>query len=155
LAIQYHDFDLLIEQTRDGYKARILGSPAGEASVHFNLPFQPADVEDFYSQIGLTRLIESTQMQKMRIFGQELFEAAISGNVRDKFRESLSEANRDQKGLRIRLRLADVPELANMPWEFMYDASQSRFLTLSIETPLVRYLDIPRDIQPLTISPPL
>ncbi len=155
MAIQYHDFDLLIEQTRDGYKARILGSPAGEASVHFNLPFQPADVEDFYSQIGLTRLIESTQMQKMRIFGQELFEAAISGNVRDKFRESLSEANRDQKGLRIRLRLADVPELANMPWEFMYDASQSRFLTLSIETPLVRYLDIPRDIQPLTISPPL
>lgn len=42
-----------------------------------------------------------------------------------------------------------------MPWEFMYDTSLSRFLTLSIETPLVRYLDVPRDIQPLTISPPL
>lgn len=155
LAIQYQDFDLLIEHTHDGFKARILDSPAGEAAVLFKLPFQPAEVENFYAQIGITRLIESTQMQKMRIFGQKLFEAAFSGNVRDKFRESLSVASRNQKGLRIRLRIADVPELANMPWEFMYDESQSRFLTLSIETPLVRYLDIPRDIQPLTITPPL
>ena len=106
-------------------------------------------------QIGHSRLIETSQMQKMRAFGQELFEAAFTGNVRDKFRESLNEVNRNREGLRIRLRIADVPELANMPWEFMYDASLSRFLTLSIETPVVRYLDVPRDIQPLTIRPPL
>ncbi|MGD8402150.1 MAG: CHAT domain-containing protein [Anaerolineales bacterium] len=94
-------------------------------------------------------------MQKMRLFGQELFEATFTGNVRDKFRESLAEANRKHEGLRIRLRISEVPELANMPWEFMYDTGLSRFLTLSIETPLVRYLDVPRDIQPLTIQPPL
>lgn len=155
MTIQYHDFDLLIERTGDGFKARILDSPAGEATVLFNLPFQPEDVENFYAQIGVSRSIESTQMRKMRLFGQDLFEATFAGNVRDKFRESLAEVSNRREGLRIRLRLADVPELANMPWEFMYDTSLSRFLTLSIDTPLVRYLDVPRDIQPLTISPPL
>lgn len=93
MAIQYHDFDLLIEREGEGFKARILDSPAGEATVHFNLPYQPEDVEDFYAQIGVSRSIESAQMQKMRVFGQELFEATIRGNVRDKFRESLAEVS--------------------------------------------------------------
>ena len=155
MPIQYHDFDLLIERQGDGFKARVIDSPAGEATAQITLPFTQTDVENFYIQIGHTRLFETSQMQKMRVFGQELFEATFTGNVRDKFRESLSEVNRKREGLRIRLRLADVPELANMPWEFMYDTSLSRFLALSVETPLVRYLDVPRDIQPLTVHPPL
>jgi hypothetical protein len=155
MPIQYYDFDLLIERTGDGFKARVLDSPAGEATAQFQLPFTQADVENFYTQIGHSRLVESSQMQKMRLFGQDLFEATFTGNVRDKFKQSLAEVNRAQAGLRIRLRLVDVPELVNMPWEFMYDASLSRFLTLSVETPLVRYLDVPREIQPLTVRPPL
>ncbi len=112
-------------------------------------------LKTFLFRSDTTRLIETSQMQKMRAFGQELFEATFTGNVRDKFRESLNEVNRNREGLRIRLRIENVPELANLPWEFLYDTSLSRFLTLSIETPLVRYLDVPRDIQPLTIRPPL
>lgn len=155
MTIRYYDFDLLIEPTGDRFKARVLDSPAGEATVQFKIPFTHTDVENFYTKIGHTRLVESSQMQKMRGFGQQLFDAVITGEVRDKFRESLAEVSSKRNGLRIRLRLADVPELANMPWEFMYDASLNRFLTLSIETPLVRYLDVPRDIQPLTVRPPL
>ncbi len=155
MAIRYYDFDLLIESSGDRFKARVLDSPAGEATVQFKIPFTNTDVENFYTQIGHTRLVESSQMQKMRGFGQQLFDAVITGDVRDKFRESLAEVSSKRNGLRIRLRLADVPELVNMPWEFMYDTSLSRFLTLSIETPLVRYLDVPRDIQPLTVRPPL
>lgn len=155
MPIKYHDFDLLIERSGKNYKSRVIDSPAGEASTRFQLPFSHTDVENFFVQIGHSRLIETSQIQKMRTFGQELFEAIFTGNVRDKFRESLNEVNRNHEGLRIRLRIANVPELAILPWEFMYDASLSRFLTLSIETPLVRYLEIPRDIQPLNIQPPL
>ena len=155
MPIKYHDFDLLIERSGGEYKSRVIDSPAGEASTRFQLPFSQTDIENFFIQIGHTRLIETSQMQKMRAFGQELFEATFTGTVRDKFRESLTDVNRNQEGLRIRLRIEDVPELANLPWEFLYDTSLSRFLTLSIETPLVRYLDVPRDIQPLTIHPPL
>ncbi len=155
MPINYRDFDLLIEQFGDTYKARVVDSPAGEAVAAFKLPFSLSDVEQFFVQIGHTRLIESPQTQKMREFGQLLFEATFTGDVRDRLRESLNEVTRRGEGLRIRLRTGNLPELTNLPWEFMYDASLGRFLALSIETPLVRYLDIPRDIQPLSIRPPL
>ena len=155
MPINYRDFDLLIERAGEAYKARVVDSPAGEAITKLKLPFSESDVEQFFVQIGHSRLIESPQTQKMREFGQLLFEATFSGDVRDRLRESLNEVTRQGEGLRIRLRTGDIPELTNLPWEFMYDASLGRYLALSIETPLVRYLDIPRDIQPLTIRPPL
>ena len=79
MAIRYHDFDLLIESSGDRFKARVLDSPAGEATAQFKIPFSNTDVENFYTQIGHTRLVESTQMQKMRRFGQQLFDAVITG----------------------------------------------------------------------------
>jgi len=155
MPINYQNFDLLIEHSGDAYIARVVASPAGEATITFSLPFSQGDVEQFFVQIGHSRLIESSQTQKMREFGQQLFETTFTGDVRDRLRESLNEVTRTGEGLRIRLRTGNIPELTNLPWEFMYDASLSRFLALSIETPLVRYLDVPRDIQPLTIRPPL
>jgi CHAT domain-containing protein/outer membrane protein assembly factor BamD (BamD/ComL family) len=156
MPIHYRDFDLLIERAGDIYNARVVASPAGEASAALKLPFSQSDVEHFFVQIGHSRLIESPQTQKMREFGQQLFEAAFTGEVRDRLRESLNEVSRHDQGLRIRLRISNLPELANLPWEFMYDSSSQRgFLALSVETPLVRYLEIPREIQPLAIQPPL
>lgn len=155
MSIKYLDFDLLIERSGTGYAARVLESPAGEASVEFKVPFSQSDVEDFFIQIGHTRSFETPQIKKMHEFGQLLFEAAFHGEVRDRLRASLSEVNRQGAGLRIRLRLADTPELGNLPWEFIYDPSLNRFLALSIETPLVRYLETSQVIQPLNIKPPL
>ena len=42
-----------------------------------------------------------------------------------------------------------------MPWEFAYDSAVNRFLTLSIQTPLVRYLDLPERVRPVSVKPPL
>ena len=155
MPVKYQNFDLLIEGSGEHFKSRVVDSPCGEASTKFDLPFSQTDVENFFVQIGHARLIESPQSQKMREFGQLLFDSTFSGDVRDRLRESLSQVRRNGEGLRIRLRIANRPELTNLPWEFMYDASLNRFLTLSVETPLVRYLDMPGDIQPLTIRPPL
>ena len=33
--------------------------------------------------------------------------------------------------MRLRLRLADTPELAELPWEFLYDPRRHRFLAQS------------------------
>ena len=155
MAINYRDFDLIIEGTGATYKARVVDSPAGEATITFIPPFSQADVEAFFVQIGHSRSIETQQAQQMREFGRQLFEATFNGDVRDRLRESLNLVTRNGEGLRIRLRIGNPPELTILPWEFMYDASLSRFLALSVETPVVRYMDIPRDIQPLTIHPPL
>ncbi|MDQ5825740.1 MAG: tetratricopeptide repeat protein, partial [Chloroflexota bacterium] len=61
----------------------------------------------------------------------------------------------DRVGVRLRLRLVDVPELAGVPWEYIYNPALNRFLALSTETPLVRYLDMPERIRPLQVAQPL
>ena len=155
MSIKYLDFDLLIERSVDGYRARVLDSPAGEASAEFTPPFSPTDVEDFFVQIGQTRSSETQQTRQIHDFGQRLFEAVFNGPVRDRLRLSLGEASVQGAGLRIRLRLADTPELGNLPWEFIYDPGQNRFLALSVETPVVRYLEIPQLAQPFAVQPPL
>ena len=68
-------------------------------------------------------------------------------------RSSLDEASRQDAGLRIRLRLTDVPELADLAWEYLYNPTLNRFLALSVETPIVRYLDLPQRIRPLAVTP--
>ena len=57
--------------------------------------------------------------------------------------------------MRLRLRLTDTPELADLPWEFLYDPRLNRFLAQSRRTPLVRYLDLPDPPQPLSVDGPL
>jgi tetratricopeptide (TPR) repeat protein len=156
--IQYLDFDIRIEKRENGYRSLVLNSPAGQAAADFQLPSLAADLDSLVRQLGHirggVRRLESPESEAARKFGASLFGAVFSDNVRACFesaRASLSEGT----GLRLRLRLSDVPELADVPWEFLYDSGADRFLVLSIETPLVRYIDLPRVAQPLHIQPPL
>ncbi len=48
-----------------------------------------------------------------------------------------------------------APELAALPWEFLYDSRQAEYVCLSRNTPVVRYLELPRPIPPLSVTPPL
>ena len=155
MAIKYLNFDLSIERHGTGYLARVLESPAGEASIQFDIPFSQVDVENLIVQISRSRLIESPEAKKIHSFGQELFEAIFKDEVRDRLRASLGEVNKQGLGLRVRLRMAGLSELGNFPWEFMYDPSLNRFLALSVDTPIVRYLEMPQALQPLTVQPPL
>jgi hypothetical protein len=157
--IRYLDFDLLIERAGEGYTARVLNSPAGQATADFRLPFSELELENFLLRVGRTRRgvrrLESPEMEAAKSFGGRLFQAVFGDAVRGCFRSSLDEANRQDAGLRVRLRLANAPELADVPWEYLYNPSLNRFLVLSVETPLVRYLELPERIQPLAVKPPL
>jgi hypothetical protein len=55
----------------------------------------------------------------------------------------------------VKLRLQNVPELANLPWEFLLDPDPDRFLALSYETPIVRYVEMSEEAQPLAVQGPL
>jgi CHAT domain-containing protein len=90
----------------------------------------------------------------VREFGRSLFEALLPAEVRTCYRTSLSTARTHGKGLRIRLRL-DAPALALLPWEYLYDEVEREYVCLAKETPLIRYLEMPRSSEPLKISPPL
>jgi tetratricopeptide (TPR) repeat protein len=154
------DFDVAIEPFADGYRARVVASPAGEAHADFALPFTDTDVENFVLKVGMSigrgrrqaRRIQSDERRLLEEFGDRLFQAAFCGPVRDCLRLSRAVAESRGSGLRIRLRLPGT--LANVPWEYLYDA-QYGFIGLSPETVLVRYVEMPARVSPFAISPPL
>jgi tetratricopeptide (TPR) repeat protein len=123
--LTYLNFDLEIEKADGGYRAHVLSSPAGEART----PLGPVD-----------SLPGDAAPQ---VLGGMLFDALFRDDVLSCLRRSLDMAQRSGRGLRIRLRLAETPELAGLPWELLYDRQSASFLALSRETPLVRYLDLP------------
>ena len=158
--MEYLDFDLLIEHAGEKYKARVLNSPAGQATAEFELPFTEEGLENFVLKIGRprrnSRRADAPETEAVKIFGGKLFEAVFQDAVHTCFRGSVDEAARQEKGLRLRLRLVDAPELVDVPWEYLYhNSTLNRFLCLSVETPLVRYLDLPDRIRSLNVKPPL
>ncbi len=157
--IDYLDFDLLLERVGPGYRARVLHCPGIPAACDFSLPFSDLELENFLLKIGYTRgnmrRLESRNVELAKDFGRRLFEAAFDDEVRGCLRQSLDIAGQQGAGLRLRLHLTSAPELADLPWEFLYDPSLSRFFVLSDKTPLVRYLDLPERIRPLAVQPPI
>jgi hypothetical protein len=93
--------------------------------------------------------------------GRELFESLFSSNVRALFERSQGMLHGERNvGLRIKLRI-DLDEgpglatVAGLPWEYMYRQDRREFLSLSMETPVVRYLEVPRPPEPLPLELPL
>ena len=154
----YQDFDLLLERAPKGFRAQVLNSSAGQASIDFQLPFSDVELENFLLKLGRTtrtvRRIESTEMTTAKTFGAALFNAVFAGDVKACFRSAVDEGKRENLRVRVRLRLAD-PVLADLPWEFLYNPAVNRFLALSVQTPLVRYMDLPEAIQPVAVTPPI
>lgn len=158
--LRYLDFELKIERKGEQYTARVLSSPAGEASSIFTLPFSEERLELLVLKIGRlrssTRRIQSSEMEAARELGGKLFEAIFSDEVRVCIRSSLDEIHRQEgTGLRLKLRLQEVAELADLPWEFLFDSSLDRFIAQSNQTPIVRYVEMPERITALTVNLPL
>ena len=154
----YVDFDLRIEKAGENYRVYVLNTLAGEAYGQFSYPSLDRELNQIINRLGhmrnRSRGLESLESKAAREFGTKLFNTVFSGDVRSRFDSARASLN-ETTGLRLRLNLSNAPELADVPWEFLYDPAGDRFLTLSVETPLVRYLDLPRPVQPLEITPPI
>ena len=154
----YFNFDLIIEQVGEKYRARVIDSPAGQASTEFDIPFSELELENFVLRMGRPRAgvrrVNSSEMEAVKQCGERLFRAVFSDDVYACFLRSRDTALEEEKGLRVRLRI-DVPKLHDYPWEFLYNAHLNQFLALSKDTPVVRYLELPYPVQPLTVQPPL
>ena len=161
--MQYVDFDLEIGPRPDGqgqdYPVAVVRSPAGEARAVMRFPFDEAALAAYHETIqealGGSGQDRRQAGQTVQDFGQRLFEALFAGDIRSCYDVSQREAGRkDDQGLRVKLRI-QAPELAALPWEFLYDARQGEYVCLSRQTPLVRYLELPQSAQPLPVKPPL
>lgn len=154
MAINYQNFDLIIERAYDakgnGYRVRF-DAPTGNSTVDFTVPFSPLELKTFVHRLN------SLNMESMKGFGGRLFRALFTDQVGAAFSSSRYEAisQGEGYGLRVRLLLTEVPELAPIPWEYLYDPASNKFLSLSVKTPIVRYLNIPQIDPPVKIKPPL
>ena len=144
-------FDLLIGlRGAHGYPVTVIRAPAGDARGVCQLDPARPDL-----QAALRRLENgSGDGAFLTNFGRRLFEALFAGDILSLFRGSLGQARGQGKALRVRLRL-EPPELAALPWEYLYDPQQDCFLAISPETPLVRYLPLPGPTRPTAVSPPV
>ena len=158
-ARSYSDFDVIVEPEGAEYRARVVDSPAGEATAMFAVPFSELELENFLLRVGRprrgTRRLESEEMEAAREFGARLFDAMFHDDVEMSLQRSLDAVERRGEGLRIRLRFSDTPELASLPWEFLYNEDSDEFLVLSAWTPIIRYLDLTQTIEPLTVTGPV
>ncbi len=159
----YSDFELEISPgIGREYPISIIRSPAGEMNGKMFFPFDELALENALKDIqiallrsgGKSRQMLTDEEKTVREFGQKLFDTLLDDNLRSLYEVSLSEAALQGKGLRLKLRIKP-PELAALPWEFLYDSHRGDYISLSNNTPLVHYLELPIPIQPLLVDPPL
>ncbi|MFX0140193.1 MAG: CHAT domain-containing protein [Candidatus Hodarchaeota archaeon] len=157
--IFYLDFDLLIEKMGEIYKARVVNSPAGQATSQFTFPLSDKELKKFFLNVGryrnAVRRFEKRGTDTTKEIGERLFNVVFRDEVRICLQRSIDEADRQGSGLRIKLRLSEAPELLDLPWEYLYNPTFDLFISLSRETSLVRYIDLPDLIPKLSINPPL
>src|SRR5688572_12488709 len=155
----YQNFDIEIAPDGEAYVARIR-SPRGEARAPFGLPLTQQEVRILGLTIArgrrATRSVQTREVDEVKGYGQRLFDSLFTGDVLACYHESLAQVRGSTAtGLRVRLRLSEAPELAQVPWEYLYDRRSGRFLALEDETPIVRYLDLPLPSGALQVEPPL
>ncbi|HET9211732.1 MAG TPA: CHAT domain-containing protein [Thermoanaerobaculia bacterium] len=153
----YLDFDLWIDQRSEGlYRAKAWSGAGFEATGTFSLPPSLAGGELRPAGAGSLRggsAIGGADAGTLEHVGDELFRTVFQGELLKAFQGCLAKA-RSGPGLRIRLRLNDVPQLADLPWEYLHVEGQG-FLALSARTPVVRYLELSEGLSTLLVEPPL
>jgi hypothetical protein len=160
--MRYLDFELEIGLgSGREYPVAVVNSPAGEARETMRFPFDDLALQNHLLALenallrsGVRRRkVLTPEQQAVQDFGQALFDALFSGEVRVRYNVSQREAARQDMGLRLKLRIRP-PELASLPWEYLYDPREAEYVCLSRHTPVVRYLELPRPRRPLAVTPP-
>ena len=162
MVLSYVDFDIEIEHL-DGlaYKVEVR-SPVGDTHAVMLFPYSSLELKNqllliqnaLLSGRSLSRRALNSHQSAVKEFGHSLFTALFSGDVRSLFFECRRTAEAKSHGVRLNLRLL-APELAILPWEYLYDNRSGAFISLERKTPVVRTLEIAQPIQPLTVAPPL
>jgi formylglycine-generating enzyme required for sulfatase activity len=159
--MRYLDFEMRVEEGSQGYTV-IVDSPVGEARESVPFPFGELELKGHLQSLeiallrsgGTRRSVPGENEQTVQEFGASLYRFLFPDRVHSLFLSALREAGQKDQGVRIKLRFT-TPELASLPWEFLYDDSQGQYICLSTQTPVVRYLERGQSSPPLAVKPPL
>jgi hypothetical protein len=146
------DFELHIWTDGRGYTAQVMDSPAGR-SERVSLPKftlvpnrQEADNLRLRLENAMLRSAStirgrySIEETLFREFGGALFQHVFldAGPIADAYKDSLKKLGGDQRRLRVKLRI-EAPELAQLPWEYLYNSRDTQWVGLQYRTPIIRF----------------
>ena len=144
------------DRTERGYRIRI-EAQGDRFTVH--VPFDPAEqgFQRMLDELPLALLASSARArwaadpaeEKVRVLGGELFRALMVDEVPGRFGMARRQARAEGRDLRLTLRIGP-PELAALPWEFLYDPRSQSEEFLSKNFLLVR---IPEELAALPALP--
>ena len=158
--MDYLDFELEVRPLGGRqYKLIVIRSPAGETRAEAIFPLDTLQLENSLLKVEVAlsrsshskRKVLTEEETAVQTFGRHLFDFLFPRPVYALYQNSLASAKQQDKGLRLKLRLAD-PALSHLPWEFLHDKD---YLCLAHETPLVRYVELERTVSPLAVDAPL
>ncbi|MET8676736.1 CHAT domain-containing protein [Streptomyces sp. NPDC004647] len=98
------------------------------------------------------RRIPTPEEEPVRELGERLYASLFSGRAEALLLASRDQAAREQRELRIVLEVQS-PELARLPWEYMYDPAANEYL--AFDHPLIRELQLMVPQRPLSVAAPL
>jgi hypothetical protein len=156
------DLELELEVTgRDGaYRIEARSTIGGESGSEMEFRFAELNIERQMERLRLallrsaatTRRVPAPDERPAQRLGAELFDRLFARDVRLLFDMTRQQAAQRDAQVRLVLRIRP-PELAVLPWEFLYDARRDDYLSLSM--PLVRYPEILETVRPLHVTGPL
>ncbi|MCX4585680.1 CHAT domain-containing protein [Streptomyces sp. NBC_01481] len=135
-------------------------APGGDAATSMGLPLEIKELDHQLAVINeavlassaIARRVATGDEEPVQLLGRQLFDSLISGDVRALYVASAQRAREEGAVLRLVLRIRP-PELARLPWEFLFDSGRQDYLGLSL--PLVRYPQVMAPLQPLQVAAPL
>lgn len=149
--MEYTNFDLRIAgNPGDGYRVEVESPGMGEDVGTFIVSADSLKIAETLKEV---QALEAGSHLPMDL-GASLYKGLFQERVAKMLYKCLGSVKDDQKGLRIRLRLAP-PEIAALPWEVLYDQDSKCFLATSDKTPLTRYIELAEPIKALRVEPPV
>ena len=163
MTLAYLDFQIEVTATEAPRYRIAVRSQAGDAHTEIAFPFTDAQLQVelqrlehaiLYARLG-TRSRLTPHEEAVRDFGLCFFDFLLPlGEARTLYYQCQQLAQFEGKGMRVKL-LMHAPQLAAMPWEFLFDPRRRDYLALDPYTPIVRYPELAQRTTPLPVTPPL
>ncbi len=147
------------------YPVAVTGSPAGSLPAQ-SCPLDPGVLETLLWSSGsaiegaLRRAEAGTSLlpseENAKSVGAKLYEILFSSHLQPYLQGSLRAVDPQRhEGLRFLINTTEAPDLARLPWKFLYNPRQEDFIFSDQMKPVIRWLDVDQPPPTLVVEPPL
>ncbi len=130
--MNYQDFQILVHENKRIRASSEQGEVRGELCLDMDRIKHTLKLIDHQVKDG----------ELLKGMGDELYQALFPNEINARFQATIAGAQANNHNVRLRL-IFESPQLATLPWEFLYDKQTNTFLGNNTQTVLSRYIDVP------------